>query len=87
MNWLSHAIRSYRLGDLVLGTGGRGLRQAREEHAKMIKALTSGDRDRLIHLSIAHLRPSMDAYRAKARLSETGLSEPAAAGTTKGAHQ
>ena len=55
-SWLAHAIRSYRIGDPVL------LAQARDEHAQMIDALATGDRDRLVTLCVEHILPSKEAY-------------------------
>lgn len=54
--WLSHAIRSYRIGDPGL------LAQAREEHEEMIQALEAGDRKRLRELCVKHIEPSKKAY-------------------------
>lgn len=55
-SWLAHAIRSYRIGDPVL------LAQAQAEHAEMIAALRTGDRNRLVRLCVDHILPSKLAY-------------------------
>lgn len=52
----SHAVRSYSLAKPDL------LRHARREHAAMIDALSKGERDRLVELCIAHLKPPVKAY-------------------------
>ncbi len=54
--WLAHAIRSYRIGDPDL------LAQARIEHAQMIEALRTGDREVLVRLCVEHILPSKEAY-------------------------
>lgn len=60
--WLTHAIRSYRIGDPVL------LAQARDEHGEIVEALRRGDRERLVQLCVEHVRPARAAYIAgKAR--------------------
>jgi DNA-binding GntR family transcriptional regulator len=70
-NGLSHAIRSYRLGEFLLATPrDRTLRLARDEHREMIDAIESGDRDRLVTLCVEHIMPSKNVYLARARLRE-----------------
>lgn len=69
-SWLAHAIRSYRIGDPVL------LAQAQVEHAQMIEALTSGDREWLVRLCVDHILPSKQAYL----LAEAGRDDPGATG-------
>ncbi|MGH6945616.1 MAG: GntR family transcriptional regulator [Geminicoccaceae bacterium] len=56
--WMAHAIRSYRMADPVR------LRQARDEHAAMIRALREGDRARLVRLCVEHIQPSKEVYLA-----------------------
>lgn len=60
--YLAHAIRSYRIADPVL------LRQAADEHAAMIAALTGGDREALVRLCVDHIKPAKDAYLRAYRL-------------------
>ena len=56
-----YARRTYpvRLSTLV---SPAYLRQARQDHEEIIKALRVGDRDRLVGLCASHLRPSRDTY-------------------------
>lgn len=54
--WLSHAIRSYRMGDPQL------LEQARREHGQMVEALRQGDRATLVRLCVEHINPSKEIY-------------------------
>jgi DNA-binding GntR family transcriptional regulator len=52
----AHAIRSYTIGDPTL------LARVCEEHAHMIKLMRGTNRDALIKLVSAHIRPAKDAY-------------------------
>lgn len=62
--WIAHAIRSYNIADPTL------LRQAREEHERMIGALAAGDRAELVRLCVEHINPSKEAYLAVERARE-----------------
>ena len=55
---LSHAIRSWRIGDAAQ------LRESQLEHADMIDALERGDREALLRLVVDHVKPSKEAYLA-----------------------
>ena len=55
---LSHAIRSWRIGESVK------MQEARIEHDAMIDAIESGDRATLARLVVDHIHPSKDAYLA-----------------------
>ncbi len=59
--WLAHAIRSYRMADPEL------LTLAQAEHAAMIEALRTGDREGLVRLCVAHIEPAKATYLATAR--------------------
>lgn len=52
----SHAIRSYSLTNPEL------LRAARDDHRRIIDALRVGDREALVEICVAHLKPSEQAY-------------------------
>lgn len=52
----SHAIRSYSAGNPAL------LRNARDDHLRMIDAMVRGERDRLVRLCTDHLKPPLEAY-------------------------
>jgi hypothetical protein len=52
----SHGIRSYSAANPSL------LRNARDDHLRMIDALREGRRDDLVALCIGHLRPPLAAY-------------------------
>jgi DNA-binding GntR family transcriptional regulator len=52
----THAIRSYTIGDPAL------LAKVCDEHASMIGALESGNREALVDLVTQHIRPARDAY-------------------------
>jgi len=56
-----YARRTYpvRLSTLV---SAEYLQRARDEHEQIIDALRQGDRDTLVRLGAAHLRPSRDTY-------------------------
>ncbi len=54
--WMTHAIRSYRIGDPGL------LAQAEREHLAIIEAAEAGDRDALLKLCVEHIEPSRDKY-------------------------
>lgn len=54
----AHAVRSYTL------TNPKLLLRARDEHRQIIEALEKADRERLVTLCIAHLKPSVEAYIA-----------------------
>ncbi len=62
--WLAHAVRSYRMINREL------LADAPREHAQMLAALESGNRDRLKRLCTEHIVPSKDAYRRARRAVE-----------------
>ncbi|WP_375450234.1 GntR family transcriptional regulator [uncultured Devosia sp.] len=57
----THSIRSYTIGDATL------LNRAWHEHAAIIEALRSGDRDLLKRLVVEHLQPAMKAYLERTR--------------------
>lgn len=63
----AHAIRFHAITDPKL------LDRARKEHGLMIKYLESGDREKLVELVGAHIRPSKDAYLRLARTQWTRL--------------
>ena len=50
-------IRCYGIGDPDL------LRLSRSEHARMIEMLRLGDRAGFVNLQLAHMRPSLEAYK------------------------
>jgi DNA-binding GntR family transcriptional regulator len=52
----SHGIRSYSAGSPPL------LRNARDEHLRMIEALQEGRREELVALCVGHLHPPLRAY-------------------------
>lgn len=54
----AHAVRFYTLGNSKL------LQQSRTEHRQIIEALEACDRELLVELCAAHLRPSVEAYVA-----------------------
>lgn len=54
--WMTHAIRSYRIGDPSL------LKQAEREHLAIIEAAQAGDRPALQKLCVEHIEPSRDKY-------------------------
>ena len=53
---MTHAIRSYRIGDPAL------LQQAEREHLAIIEAAEAGDRSALLKLCVEHIEPSRDKY-------------------------
>lgn len=53
---LSHAIRSYRVGDPAL------LQQAVQEHRQILQQAERGDYERLTDLCARHIEPSRDMY-------------------------
>lgn len=55
-DWLSHAIRSLRIGDAALSDA------AADEHAQMVEALRQQDRERLLTLCKDHIIPSKNSY-------------------------
>jgi DNA-binding GntR family transcriptional regulator len=71
--WLSHAIRSYRMGDPQL------LEQARREHGEMIQALRQGDRATLVRLCVEHINPSKEIYLRSCEILPEAATEAVAA--------
>ena len=55
-DWLSHPIRSLRIGDAALSDA------AADEHAQMIEALRQQNRERLLTLCRDHILPSKNSY-------------------------
>lgn len=64
--YLSEAINLFAMKANVIrfyvGRDPRMFAGSRDQHAAMIEALKSGDRDRLVDLCVAHLQPSPKAY-------------------------
>lgn len=64
--YLSEAINLFAMKTNVIrfyvGRDPRMFAGSREQHAQMIEALKSGDRDQLVELCTQHLRPSPRAY-------------------------
>ena len=58
-DWLSFPARAYGIADQG------ALRQACEEHAEMVRLVQTGDRARLVELSLAHMHRARDIYVAK----------------------
>ena len=66
--FLAEAIQQYWVKTAAIhcyAIASPGLaRRSRDEHAGMIDAVAQGDRERLVHLCVAHMMPALDAYKA-----------------------
>ena len=64
--WLLDVVRSYRLLGPALN------RKAPAEHAAMVQAIRSGDRERLVRLSVDHIPPAQEVYHRIHRWGDAG---------------